>query len=636
MFNKKTSKTLLNLESEVQPTSENREKINFEQLAALLQQVAFGKLDEAVASLNNNPQLALLAGNLIDCAGRCFEQITAFQYAIWALDYPMLIMIKNYLPDIEANKQILELKNATWIQLHGKQANWQKLIDALREYRDNCSAWNSNRANNFWCHHVGGAQLALPAHVIRKHYYPYGLLNQAQYGNNPESTVNNSEIYCWQENLNQKLGYDFAWLSFEGLGIAKETNPDILYDYQRISRDINALYLLLKNSIEQVNQIISNITINNPNYKPRKRHRKRKPSNKPGPLELLIAHHILCKQLDIVPIESVNRIFINNLLRQSLQSKDFKKCSLLLNLGADIEQPDVVSNNTLLHTTIINNNNEAAQWLISKGASLEFCNSQGNNALILSVLHNNYQLIAFLLNTGANKKVKNLEGENPALIALLNKNTNILSVLVGSEIAALPPLHLALNINDNEMLIHILEKMTVNLEELDPEQVTALYVAVEKDNLEAASILLRQGADPNVRCGTKKLTPLHIAVVQQNTSMVVLLLQHPNIIIDTVATNGATPLHLAAESGKNDIFKLLLKAGANPTVSNIELLGQIMAGMKIVEQKIANVEQKQQSVPPPLVYMFSDIRHSRETQNNYTIYLKDQKIKRKRAFSACF
>lgn len=628
MFNKKTNKTLLNLESEVQKTSQNWEKINFEQLVELLQQVAFGKLDEAAASLNNNPQLALLAGNLIDCAGRCFEQITAFQYAIWALDYPMLIMIKNYLPDIEANNQILGLKNATWIQLHGKQANWQNLIDALQEYRDNCSTWDSDRAKNFWCQHVGGAQLELPAHVMRKHYYPYGLLfNQGQYGNNPESTVNSS----WQGDLNQKLGYDFALLSFEGLGITRENSPspDILYDYQRISRDINSLYLLLRNNIEQVNQIISKLTINNSHY-------KRTPINTRGPLKSLIAHHILCKQLNIVPIESINLIFINNLLQQLLQSKDFEKCSLLLKLGTDIEQPHVhvVSKNTLLHTTIINNNNEAAQWLVSQGASLKFCNSEGNDALILSVLHNNYQLTVFLLNAGANKKVKNLARENPALIALLNNNTNILSLFVGSETAVLPPLHLALNLNDNEMLIHILQKMTVHLDALNKEQVTALYVAVEKDNLQAASILLRQGADPNVQCGTKKLTPLHIAVVQQNKSMIVLLLQQPNIIVDKVTTNGVTPLHLAAESGKNDIFKLLLDAGANPTVSNIELLGQMMAGIKIIEQKIANVEQKQQSVPPPLVYVFSDIRHSRETQNNYTIYLKDQK--RKRAFSACF
>jgi len=56
MFNKKTSKTLLNLGSEIQQIRQNSEKINSEQLAALLQQVAFGKHEEAAASLNNYGQ----------------------------------------------------------------------------------------------------------------------------------------------------------------------------------------------------------------------------------------------------------------------------------------------------------------------------------------------------------------------------------------------------------------------------------------------------------------------------------------------------------------------------------------------------------------------------------------------------
>jgi hypothetical protein len=138
----------------------------------LLNNVAYGKQQEAETILLQNPQLALLSGNVIDCAGRYFEQITALQYAVWALDYRMWAMILKYIPETELNQQILALNTGIWTKEHGNQVSWKNLIEALQQYIGNYSHWNIEERSNYWVHTIGGVQLLLPAHVINEYSRP--------------------------------------------------------------------------------------------------------------------------------------------------------------------------------------------------------------------------------------------------------------------------------------------------------------------------------------------------------------------------------------------------------------------------------------------------------------------------------
>src|ERR1700687_1587086 len=127
----------------------------------LLQHVANGEQDEAEALLKQKPGLLLSKGNVTDLSKREFKEITAFQYAVWALDWHMWRMLLKYLPKEQAALQLAELESRG--TAHGKHASWQGLIDALTTYA--AMPWDYKKSLPYWRKQVGGAQLLLPAHV---------------------------------------------------------------------------------------------------------------------------------------------------------------------------------------------------------------------------------------------------------------------------------------------------------------------------------------------------------------------------------------------------------------------------------------------------------------------------------------
>ena len=261
-------------------------------------------------------------------------------------------------------------------------------------------------------------------------------------------------------------------------------------------------------------------------------------------------------------------VHLNLLLERALSSRDHFHYDLLLSLGAELEQPDALQN-TLLHRMVVNNNPEAVSWLLEQKTVLESYNSEGNTPLLLSVIHNNKELVEFLLKKGADPKVKNIKQQTPVLIALLNRNESILCLLTGTDKATLPSLHLALELNDNAVIEALLKQKIGAIEAQDERGRTPFYSAVERGNLEAARLLLSQGANHNVSCGTKKLNVLHVATERADIEILKYLLQTEVAdLIDVQNSKGDTSLHIAVQFGYNDIITILLEAGAYHKVKN--------------------------------------------------------------------
>ena len=138
----------------------------------LLRLVAEGEQDQAEEMLKKDKNLLLVAGTVTDLSGREFKQITAFQYALWALDWHMWRMMQKYLPtEVQAEQfNALESKGTA----HGKHFSLQPLIDALQKYVDNAEeVWKYGyQATDHWCKKVGGAQRLLPVHVVNEYCHP--------------------------------------------------------------------------------------------------------------------------------------------------------------------------------------------------------------------------------------------------------------------------------------------------------------------------------------------------------------------------------------------------------------------------------------------------------------------------------
>lgn len=201
-------------------------------------------------------------------------------------------------------------------------------------------------------------------------------------------------------------------------------------------------------------------------------------------------------------------LHLNVLLDRALTNGDHAQCELLLTLGAEVEQPETSTRNTLLHRMVIEGRPQAISWLLEHKAVLESQNIQGDTPLMLSIKGDNKRLADFLLFRNANPDIKNAQQKTP------------------------------------------------------------LCIAVEKGDTEAARLLLAHGSDPIFSCQPIHGI-LHIAAARGDLAMLqLLLLTKASDLIDAQDIDGNTALHLAAQAGREDVITRLLEAGAYHKIKN--------------------------------------------------------------------
>jgi hypothetical protein len=133
--------------------------------------VAYGEQEQAEMILMEDPTLLLEKGEVTDYSGRAFKGITAFQYALWALDRHMWDMILKYLSPEEAAKQLRDHvdNKKGYKEIHGNYYDFAPLTDALQTYVNNFDNWTDDQKIKHWCKVVGGAQFLAPAHVANEY-----------------------------------------------------------------------------------------------------------------------------------------------------------------------------------------------------------------------------------------------------------------------------------------------------------------------------------------------------------------------------------------------------------------------------------------------------------------------------------
>jgi ankyrin repeat protein len=102
-----------------------------------------------------------------------------------------------------------------------------------------------------------------------------------------------------------------------------------------------------------------------------------------------------------------------------------------------------------------------------------------------------------------------------------------------------------------------------NVEIRTAQDESPLMIASLKGQLEVARKLIERGADVN----KPGWAPLHYAATNGHLPVMELLLEQ-NAYIDAASPNGSTPLMMAAHYGTAAAVKLLLEAGADPTIRN--------------------------------------------------------------------
>ena len=253
----------------------------------------------------------------------------------------------------------------------------------------------------------------------------------------------------------------------------------------------------------------------------------------------------------------------------------------------------------------------------------------GETSLYIAALHGHKHIIEYLLSKGANpnSKLRGVHnGVTPLYIASQKNYADCIEVLLnaGAKIDApvsninfpgSTPLYVAASQKSNDA-VKILIKRGANVNAYLTNSPTpgasCLYIASQNANVEGVKMLLAAGADPNAElseesmvCGATPLfisaqmgndsvlpillagganinsriksrgvyynyTALHAAIYHNNqTTAQILINQQININIQA-GLKMETALHMATKQGLVNLIKVLLEAGADKTIKNID------------------------------------------------------------------
>ena len=128
----------------------------------------------------------------------------------------------------------------------------------------------------------------------------------------------------------------------------------------------------------------------------------------------------------------------------------------------------------------------------------------------------------------------------------------------------------ALREPSRKVVAALLESPKTRAEVRTAKDESPLMLAALKGYTDICQQLIKRDADVN----KPGWTPLHYASTGGQTSVMRLLLDN-YAYIDAASPNGSTPLMMAAMYGTQDAVKLLLDAGADPTLKNAKGLGAI-------------------------------------------------------------
>ncbi|KAJ5356142.1 hypothetical protein N7517_010751 [Penicillium concentricum] len=232
-------------------------------------------------------------------------------------------------------------------------------------------------------------------------------------------------------------------------------------------------------------------------------------------------------------------------------------------------------------------NTEVARILIEAGAPLDIAYSNGDTPLTTAVESGNVDLVRFLIEAGA---CPNPVGPNGVTLvhlkhAAVAQSLDLVQYLLthvdveskisagGEDLAVL--LLVAVACGFEEMLekilisgCHLDRRSAPYQTQISPykkqvfQPATVLAWAVKRGDIKAATLLLKNGADPNVERSGQ--TPLIAACKSGNTDLVVLLLKH-GIDVNHTDRNGKPALVIAMRF--SPIFEMILSRGPDCQVA---------------------------------------------------------------------
>ena len=237
----------------------------------------------------------------------------------------------------------------------------------------------------------------------------------------------------------------------------------------------------------------------------------------------------------------------------------------LLSQGANVDGNDTYNGYTLLHDAP---NREIADLLFKAGAKIK--NSIGDSSPLEDV--DSVEMAEFFIEKGADVNSKDSMGRTPLYSAARKGNLKLVKYLVskGAKVnvssesifgSKLSPLNTAIY-NGHKDVARFLLKHSAKFDPSLNADGNLIHDMSEKGKTEIVELLLDSGFKIESRDKYYYRTPIFFAVKYGRNSVVKLLLDR-GAKVNVKDDWDITPLHLAAWAGDIEIFKSLVKKGAD-------------------------------------------------------------------------
>ncbi|XP_016372158.1 ankyrin repeat and SOCS box protein 2-like isoform X2 [Sinocyclocheilus rhinocerous] len=234
---------------------------------------------------------------------------------------------------------------------------------------------------------------------------------------------------------------------------------------------------------------------------------------------------------------SVNKSCIQGwtALHESVCRNNVEICEMLVKAGAKVSMPNMYGI-TPIFVAAQSGKVDALCMLLKNGADLNSQAADGATSLYEACKNGHENIVKFLLSQNADANKPGKTGQLPIHIAAQRGNDSIISMLIPATSKArvrrsgISPLHLAAERNRNDILEVLIKAgfdVNATLSEgrsmmYEDRRSTALYFAVMNNNIDATTMLLKAGANPNL----DTFNPLLVALRQGCIQTVILLVEH--------------------------------------------------------------------------------------------------------------
>jgi ankyrin repeat protein len=197
-------------------------------------------------------------------------------------------------------------------------------------------------------------------------------------------------------------------------------------------------------------------------------------------------------------------------------------------------------------------------------------NKQHQTPLIISIMNNNSNYAEALLSFNADVNIYDSNGENCLTLACSYDYVDILRILLKSvslskavndknEKCRTPIQTCALK-QSNECALELLKLPNIDIS-------NATHFAAKQGNSVMLKALLSYSSDSNVNdVDDNGSTALHLAAEKGDITCIEVLLSQPGILIDQQNNDGNTSLHMASIRGNSEAFHYLLSHGAGASL----------------------------------------------------------------------